>query len=53
MNDARSARARWVAGLIALLFTAVAFLYTTNFTQMLRPDTFVASYQAEGRGLAR
>lgn len=50
-GEALGLRARWVAGLIALLFTAVAFLYTTNFTQMLRPDTFVASYQAEGRGL--
>lgn len=50
-GEALGSRARWVAGVVALLFTAVAFLYTANFTQMLRPDTFLAAYRAGGRGL--
>jgi hypothetical protein len=50
-GEALGARARWAAGLIALLFTAVAFLYTANFTQLLRPDTFLAAHRAESRGL--
>lgn len=50
-GEALGPRARWVAGLIALSFTAVAFVYTSNFTQMLRPEAFAAAYRAEGRGL--
>jgi len=44
-------RARTVAGVVALLFLAVAFLYTSNVTRSLRPETFVEAYQASGRGL--
>jgi hypothetical protein len=36
---------------IALLFAGVAFLYTSNVTRSLRPDTFVEAYRASGRGL--
>ena len=44
-------RARTVASLVALLFLAVAFLYTSNVTRSLRPDTFVEAYRASGQGL--
>jgi hypothetical protein len=44
-------RARWVAALVALLFAAVAFLYVSNVTRALRPDTFAEAWRASGRGL--
>jgi hypothetical protein len=45
------ARARWVAALVAVLFAAIAFLYVSNVTRALRPDTFAGAYRASGRGL--
>jgi hypothetical protein len=44
-------RARTVAAVVALLFVAVGFLYTSNVTRSLRPETFVEAYRASGRGL--
>jgi hypothetical protein len=40
-----------VAGLVTLLFAAVAFLQVSNATRSLRPDTFLDAYRASGRGL--
>jgi hypothetical protein len=45
-------RARGVAVLVALLFAAVAFLQVSNATRALRPDTFLRTYRASGRGLS-
>ncbi len=45
-------RAKTVAAVVALLFAAVAFLYTSNVTRSLRPDTFVEVNRAGGRGVA-
>jgi hypothetical protein len=36
---------------VAPLLVAVAFLYTANISLMLRPEVFVARYQADGLGL--
>jgi hypothetical protein len=36
--------------LVAVLFAAIAFLYVTNMTLMLRPDTFLAAFRQSGRG---
>jgi hypothetical protein len=44
-------RAKTVAGGVALLFVAVAFLYTSNVTRSLRPDTFVEAWRQDGAGL--
>ena len=44
-------RARGVAALVALLFATVAFLQVSNATRALRPETFLAAYRADGRGL--
>ena len=44
-------RAKTVASVVALLFVAVAFLYTSNVTRSLRPETFVEAYRASGQGL--
>ena len=44
-------RAKTVASAVALLFVAVAFLYTSNVTRSLRPETFVEAYRASGQGL--
>ncbi|MCG6925161.1 MAG: DUF3365 domain-containing protein [Acidobacteria bacterium] len=43
-------RAKTIAAVVALLFLAVAFLYTSNVTRSLRPETFVEAYRASGRG---
>ncbi|RMF74629.1 MAG: hypothetical protein D6738_05860 [Acidobacteria bacterium] len=37
----------WLA---ALCFMAIGFLYSNNMTLMLRPDSFVSRYLADGRG---
>jgi hypothetical protein len=50
-GEALGAKARWVASAVALLFATVAFLYVSNVTRALRPDTFADAYRAEGRGL--
>ena len=44
-------RSRGVAGLVALLFAAVAFLQVSNATRALRPETFQGAYRADHRGL--
>ena len=44
-------RARWVAALVAVLFLGVAFLYVSNVTRALRPETFLEAYRASGRGV--
>lgn len=43
--------AKATAATVSVLFAAVAFLYTSNVTRSLRPDTFVEAYRASGRGL--
>jgi hypothetical protein len=45
-------RSSWLAAGVTLLFALVAFLYVTNVTRSLRPDTFLDVYRASGRGLA-
>jgi hypothetical protein len=42
---------RRIAVVVALLFSGIAFLYVTNVTRSLRPDTFLAAYRADARGL--
>jgi hypothetical protein len=44
-------KARAVAGLVMLLFAVVAFFQVSNATRSIRPDTFVETYRASGRGL--
>jgi hypothetical protein len=44
-------RARWVAAIVAGLFLAIAFLYVSNVTRALRPETFLEAYRASGRGV--
>jgi hypothetical protein len=51
-GEALGRRARGVAGLVALLFAAVAFLQVSNATRALRPGTFLETYRASGRGLS-
>jgi len=50
-GEAPGGRVRGVAGLVALLFAAVAFLQVSNATRALRPETFLGAYRADGRGL--
>ena len=50
-GEALGGRARVVAGIVMLLFAAVAFLQVSNATRSIRPDTFVDAYRASGRGL--
>jgi hypothetical protein len=50
-GEALGSRARGVAGLVAALFATVAFLFVSNVTRALRPDTFVEAYRGERRGL--
>jgi hypothetical protein len=50
-GNAPGSRAKEVAVAVAVLFAAVAFLYTSNVTRSLRPDTFLEAYRASGRGL--
>jgi hypothetical protein len=45
------ARGAGLSALIAIVLLAVAFLYVTNMTLMLRPESFQALYHADGRGL--
>ena len=47
----RQTWARWLAPAVALLFLAIAFIYSNNMTLMLRPETFAQMYSADGRGL--
>jgi hypothetical protein len=51
-GDALGPRGKGVAIAVSILFAAVAFLYTSNVTRALRPDTFVETYRASGHGLA-
>jgi hypothetical protein len=44
-------KARPVAIVVTLLFAAVAFLYTSNVTRSLRPETFVDVSRQDGAGL--
>lgn len=50
-GEALGGRARGIAAVITLLFAAVAFVYVSNVTRALRPDTFVEAYRGDGRGL--
>jgi hypothetical protein len=50
-GGALGSRAKATAACVSILFAAVAFLYTSNVTRSLRPDTFVEAYRADGRGL--
>jgi hypothetical protein len=50
-GESLGGRARGVAGLVAALFAAVAFLYVSNVTRALRPDTFAEAYRTDRRGL--
>ncbi len=51
-GEARRRWARGVSGLVALLLAAVAFLQVSNATRALRPDGFLETYRASGRGLS-
>jgi hypothetical protein len=44
-------RAKAVAAVVAGLFVAVAFLYTSNATRSIRPETFVEAWRQGGAGL--
>lgn len=44
-------RATAVAALVAALFVVVAFLYTSNVTRSIRPETFVDAWRQGGAGL--
>jgi hypothetical protein len=50
-REAPGGRPRVVAGVVALLFTAVAFLQVSNATRALRPETFKDALRADRRGL--
>jgi hypothetical protein len=50
-GDALGGRARAVAAGVAAVFASVAFLQVSNATRALRPDTFLAAYRANGRGV--
>jgi hypothetical protein len=50
-GESLGGRARGVAALVALVFATTAFLYVSNVTRALRPDTFGEAYRASGRGL--
>jgi len=50
-GESPAGRARGTAVLVAVLFATVAFLYVSNVTRALRPDTFLEAYRASGRGL--
>jgi len=50
-GDSLGPRARAVATAVTLLFLAIAFLYVSNMTRALRPETFLDAYRADGRGL--
>lgn len=43
--------ATWIASGVALLFMAVAFVYTNNMTLMLRADRFLTMYLEDARGV--
>ena len=43
--------ARWIAPVVALLFIAIAFIYSNNMTLMLRPEAFRQMFAADARGL--
>lgn len=50
-GDARGGTASGAAAFVALLLAAVAFLQVQNATRALRPDTFLDTWRASGRGL--
>jgi hypothetical protein len=50
-GERRFARGFALSALVALVLLAVAFLYVTNMTLMLRPERFLPLYLADGRGL--
>jgi hypothetical protein len=50
-GEALGPRARGVAIVVTLLFLTIAFLYVSNVTRMLRPETFLDVYRADARGL--
>lgn len=43
--------AGWIAGLVALLFAGIGFIYTNNMTLMLRADRFLPMYLENARGV--
>ena len=51
LADAPAQRSRALGLGVGLLLAAVAFLQVTNATRSIRPDTFLAAYRADGRGL--
>ncbi len=50
-GEALGARGRVVAGVVTVLFAAVAFLQVSNASRSIRPDTFLEAYRASARGL--
>jgi hypothetical protein len=50
-GESLGARAKPVAVAVTLLFAAVAFLYVSNVTRSLRPETFVEVYRQSGAGV--
>ena len=43
--------ARWIAPAVALIFAAIAFIYSNNMSLMLRPETFRDRFAASATGL--
>ncbi len=50
-GEALGGRARWVAALVAGLFATTAFVYVSNVTRALRPETFLEAYRTSARGV--
>ncbi|HEX7709128.1 MAG TPA: hypothetical protein VF701_21910 [Thermoanaerobaculia bacterium] len=43
--------AAWIAVVVALIFGAVAFIYSNNMTLMLRPESFLPLFLESARGI--
>lgn len=50
-GEARARTVAIVAAVVAVLFTAISFVQSTNMTLMLRPDLFLPKYLSDARGL--
>jgi hypothetical protein len=51
LRAAPAPRGRALGLAVGLLLAAVAFLQVTNATRSIRPDSFLAAYRSDGRGL--
>jgi hypothetical protein len=50
MAGEKAAGTVWIGAATALLFLGIAFLYVTNMSRMVRPETFLPSYLESARG---